>query len=175
MGAADQCAGDTDAQSGWFVTTHWSVVLTSGQADSGASQVALETLCRTYWHPLYAFVRRQGYPAQDAQDLTQGFFLHLLESVLAKLKAEAAAAGKGAVFDALSGRLMGEDGGESYAEAGRRLNLTEAAVKMVVLRLRQRYRELLRLEISRTVETPEAVDAEITHLIAALRCPVEPP
>lgn len=54
-----------------FQTTHWSVVL---QASSGDSSAALENLCRTYWYPLYAYVRRQGYDATDAQDLTQGFF-----------------------------------------------------------------------------------------------------
>lgn len=54
-----------------FQTTHWSVVL---QASSGDSTAALENLCRTYWYPLYAYVRRQGYDAIDAQDLTQGFF-----------------------------------------------------------------------------------------------------
>lgn len=54
-----------------FHTTHWSVVL---QAATGDSTVALERLCRTYWYPLYAFVRREGYDEHDAQDLTQGFF-----------------------------------------------------------------------------------------------------
>lgn len=54
-----------------FQTTHWSVVL---QAANGDSSAALESLCRAYWYPLYAFVRRQGYEAADAQDLTQGFF-----------------------------------------------------------------------------------------------------
>ena len=54
-----------------FQTTHWSVIL---EAAGGGSDVALESLCRVYWFPLYAFVRRQGYEACDAQDLTQGFF-----------------------------------------------------------------------------------------------------
>jgi DNA-directed RNA polymerase specialized sigma24 family protein len=54
-----------------FQTTHWSVVL---QAASGESSAALERLCHAYWFPLYAFVRRQGHDAHDAQDLTQGFF-----------------------------------------------------------------------------------------------------
>jgi RNA polymerase sigma-70 factor (ECF subfamily) len=54
-----------------FHTTHWSVVL---QAASGDSAAALERLCRAYWYPLYAFVRRQGHDSHDAQDLTQGFF-----------------------------------------------------------------------------------------------------
>ena len=63
----------------WFVTTHWSVVLSAREKDSPRSDVALETLCRTYWYPLYAFLRRQGRPPHDAQDLTQGFFARLLE------------------------------------------------------------------------------------------------
>ena len=61
-----------------FTTTHWSVVLTA-QGDSPAAQAALEKLCRTYWWPLYGFVRRQGYSPEQAQDLTQGFFALLLE------------------------------------------------------------------------------------------------
>src|ERR1700722_13823520 len=62
-----------------FVTTHWSVVLTAKNQDSFRSAEALETLCRTYWHPLYAYVRRRGYSPADAEDLTQEFFAWLLE------------------------------------------------------------------------------------------------
>lgn len=61
-----------------FVTTHWSVVLTA-QSESPAAQAALEKLCRTYWQPIYGFVRRQGTEAEEAKDLTQGFFALLLE------------------------------------------------------------------------------------------------
>ena len=61
-----------------FVTTHWSVVL-AAQGESAAAEEALEKLCRTYWWPLYGFVRRQGYAPEEAQDLTQGFFAMLLE------------------------------------------------------------------------------------------------
>jgi RNA polymerase sigma-70 factor (ECF subfamily) len=61
-----------------FVTTHWSVVL-AAQGESAAAEEALEKLCRTYWWPLYGFVRRQGYTPEEAQDLTQGFFAMLLE------------------------------------------------------------------------------------------------
>jgi RNA polymerase sigma factor (sigma-70 family) len=61
-----------------FTTTHWSVVLTA-QGESPAAQEALEKLCRTYWWPLYGYVRRQGYSPEEAQDLTQGFFAVLLE------------------------------------------------------------------------------------------------
>ena len=59
-----------------FATTHWSVVRAAG-GDSLARAAALEQLCRTYWYPLYAFVRRLGHPAHDAQDLTQAFFAEL--------------------------------------------------------------------------------------------------
>jgi DNA-directed RNA polymerase specialized sigma24 family protein len=62
-----------------FVTTHWSVVLSARAKDPSQSAAALETLCRTYWYPLYAYLRRQGRPAHDAQDLTQGFFARLLQ------------------------------------------------------------------------------------------------
>ena len=61
-----------------FVTTHWSVVL-AAQGESHAAREALEKLCRTYWWPLYGFVRRNGYKPEEAQDLTQGFFAMLLE------------------------------------------------------------------------------------------------
>jgi RNA polymerase sigma-70 factor (ECF subfamily) len=61
-----------------FATTHWSVVL-SAQGPSPAAEQALDKLCRTYWRPIYAFVRRQGTEPEEAKDLTQGFFALLLE------------------------------------------------------------------------------------------------
>ena len=72
----------------WFVTTHWSVVLSAQEKDSPQSAAALETLCRTYWYPLYAFARRQGRTAEDAQDLTQEFFARLLGKDYLKSVAE---------------------------------------------------------------------------------------
>jgi RNA polymerase sigma-70 factor (ECF subfamily) len=62
-----------------FPDTRWSLVLAARQRSSPESAVALETICRAYWYPLYAFVRRSGQPPHDAQDLTQGFFCRLLE------------------------------------------------------------------------------------------------
>jgi len=62
-----------------FPATHWSVVLAARGADEEDSLRALEALCRAYWYPLYAFLRRQGRSPHDAQDLTQGFFARLLE------------------------------------------------------------------------------------------------
>src|SRR5207248_3046380 len=61
-----------------FTTTHWSVVLTA-QDESPAAHEALEKLCRTYWRPIYSFVRRQGIGPTEAEDITQGFFAQLLE------------------------------------------------------------------------------------------------
>jgi RNA polymerase sigma factor (sigma-70 family) len=61
-----------------FTTTHWSVVL-EAQGDLPAAQQALEKLCRIYWRPIYSFVRRQGVGPEEAEDLTQGFFVLLLE------------------------------------------------------------------------------------------------
>jgi RNA polymerase sigma factor (sigma-70 family) len=61
-----------------FATTHWSVVL-EAQGESPAAQEALGRLCRIYWRPIYSFLRRQGISADEAQDLTQGFFALLLE------------------------------------------------------------------------------------------------
>src|ERR1700719_3922234 len=61
-----------------FATTHWSVVL-EAQGESPAAQDALEKLCRTYWRPVYSFIRRQGVGIEEAEDLTQGFFALLLE------------------------------------------------------------------------------------------------
>ncbi len=61
-----------------FATTHWSVVLNAGEAGSPVADEAIARLCKIYWYPLYAYVRRQGYNADQAQDLTQEFFARLL-------------------------------------------------------------------------------------------------
>jgi len=61
-----------------FTTTHWSVVL-EAQGESPAAKEALEKLCRTYWRPIFAFLRRQGIAPAEAEDITQGFFAELLE------------------------------------------------------------------------------------------------
>src|SRR5215831_17429362 len=71
--------GASGQQGGFaFTTTHWSVVM-EAQGRSPAADEALEKLCRTYWWPLYGFVRRSGYSPEEAQDLTQGFFALLPE------------------------------------------------------------------------------------------------
>jgi RNA polymerase sigma factor (sigma-70 family) len=80
--AHDQASGNGTAPStqngAAFPTTHWSVVL-AAKGPSPAAEEALEKLCRTYWRPIYGFVRRQGVKPEEAKDLTQGFFALLLE------------------------------------------------------------------------------------------------
>lgn len=84
MGAENEGASESvirlGAQNGAiaFDTTHWSVVL-EAQGQSPAAEEALEKLCRTYWRPVYSFIRRQGASLEEAEDLTQGFFALLLE------------------------------------------------------------------------------------------------
>ena len=68
-----------------FDTTHWSVVLSASDAVESKADAALEALCRAYWPPLYAYVRRQGHSPHDAQDLTQEFFSRLLEKKYLRL------------------------------------------------------------------------------------------
>jgi hypothetical protein len=61
-----------------FPTTRWTTVMRAAQSQATGGQSALAELCRIYWYPLYIFARR-GHSSEDTQDLTQGFFLHLLE------------------------------------------------------------------------------------------------
>src|SRR5260370_42293027 len=70
---------DLHVDAAQFTATHWSVVLAAGQGESEERTAALESLCRTYWLPLYVYVRRRGHEPADAQDLTQEFFARLLE------------------------------------------------------------------------------------------------
>lgn len=232
-----------------FDTTHWSVVLTAADADSPRAAEALAQLCRAYWYPLYAFVRRDGHDAEAARDLTQEFFARLLEKdylqraapdkgrfrsfllvalkrflvnewhkeqtlkrggdqtfialdaataeeryalepsdditpdriyeqrwahalldqVLACLRHETVANGKEAQFDLLQPFLFGETGSMPQAQIGARLGLSQSAVKSAVHRLRERYRELLRREVSRMLANSAEVEDELRHLLEVLR------
>jgi len=114
------------------------------------------------------------YRAEPADALTpekafeRQWALTLLDQVLGRLEAESAAAGKTELFNELKTLLSGEKGGSSYAEIGAKCGMSEGAIKVTVHRLRQRYRELLRLEIADTVGSPEEIDEEMLHLFAAL-------
>lgn len=242
-----ETTGTQPSHSPAFVTTHWSVVLTAGCTDTTRAHDALAKLCQAYWHPLYAYVRRRGYTPEDAQDLTQGFFAHLLarhavatvhpdkgrfrsfllaslnhflsdewdkaraqkrdagktvsfdtqsaetwlnqlpaqilspeqaferrwalsllEQVYCKLEEDHRQAGKAELFATLRMTLAGPGHAAPYAELAQQLSLSEAAVKVTVHRLRQRYRALLRETIAETVNTRDEVEDELRHLIRIL-------
>jgi len=83
------CESSSQPPGDVFATTHWTVVVAAGQRHTPESDAALEQLCRIYWFPLYAYVRRRGYAKADAEDLTQAFFSKLLEkNFLANLSHE---------------------------------------------------------------------------------------
>jgi RNA polymerase sigma factor (sigma-70 family) len=79
MAEATNTGTVTSGQGTWFTTTHWSLILNAQDTSSPLAAAALEKLCRTYWYPLYVYVRRQGEDEESAKDLTQGFFARLLE------------------------------------------------------------------------------------------------
>jgi RNA polymerase sigma-70 factor (ECF subfamily) len=81
--------GSSDTSRDIFATTHWTVVLAAGKRHTAQADRALEELCRTYWFPLYAYVRRRGLSREDAEDVTQAFFARFLaKNYLAGLSAE---------------------------------------------------------------------------------------
>lgn len=230
-----------------FVTTRWSVVVAAKGSDSAVSGAALETLCRAYWYPLYAFVRSSGHSSHDAQDLTQEFFcrlmekrwldsadqdkgrlrtflivalkhfminewrraaaqrrgggcahmqidtafgetrfaadehslapdetfdrqwaLTLLELTVNRLRSEFADAGKPDDFESLKSCLMADRGDIDYAEVAERLGTSEGAARVAVHRLRKRFRDIYKEEISQTLADSADLDAETRHLAAAL-------
>src|SRR5262245_20254925 len=79
MPLPEKPSGTAGPAAGIFPTTLWSVIERAGDSQSADAEAAMERLCRTYWYPLYCFVRRKGYSHEDASDLTQTFFALLLE------------------------------------------------------------------------------------------------
>ena len=75
---SEHSSGHSTTPGDVFATTHWTVVLAAGQRSTAQSDLALEELCKTYWFPLYAYVRRRGHTKEDAEDLTQAFFARFL-------------------------------------------------------------------------------------------------
>jgi RNA polymerase sigma factor (sigma-70 family) len=237
---------------GRFPTTRLSLVLAAGGPDRQA-QDALAALCRIYWYPLYAYVRRHGYSADEAQDLTQGFIARLLEKkilrdfqpergrfrsfllaslkhflanerasahalkrgggvspvrldlamdsgehryrmeprddltpekifekqwalalvsqVIARLREEFERTGKSVQFNRLQGCLTGDDNDRCirYRKLAQELDMTEGALKVAIHRLRHRFREALRDEISATVVHTDEIGEEIRYLMAVIR------
>ena len=228
-----------------FRTTHWTVVLDAARPGTEWTQAAFAQIYLAYWYPLYAYIRRRGHLPPDAEDITQDFFLHLIErrslegmernggkfrsfllrsldnflanqwdraraqkrgsgrpplsldaadgetryaleppaadtpeslferqwvftllaKVLEALRSECESAGKGKLFGDLRLHLQGDRQGPAYTEVAAHHGMSEGAVKIAVHRLRQRYGELLREEIARTVGGPEEVDDELRHFI----------
>jgi RNA polymerase sigma-70 factor (ECF subfamily) len=99
----------------------------------------------------------------------QQWAITLLAHIMDRLQSEFEQDGKGGQFDILKGRLVGDHDGASYDEAAAALGMNEAAARKAVARMRRRYRELLREEISQTVSQPEDVDDEIRNLFATLQ------
>ena len=236
-----------------FAPTHWTVVFLSAQTgafNKSAADDALAALCRTYWPPLYTFARRRGYGPADAQDLTQDFFIHLLETdaltkvdpkrgrfrtfllaalknflanaherrsaqkrgggfeflpldsvlaeteaavqlegesageedrqfeerwatalvarALSQLRAAMAAEGKERLYDELQVFVTGAGALPDQSETAARLGIPFATLRTHIRRLRERYRDVLRAEVARTVATPADVDDELRHLCAVL-------
>jgi RNA polymerase sigma factor (sigma-70 family) len=114
------------------------------------------------------------YQLEPMHDLTpeklfeKSWALTVLTNAMARLKTELAEAGKGQWFESLRAYLPAGRGPVSYKDVAARLGMTEAAVKVAVHRLRDRYRQAVRAEIAQTVSTPEQVDEEIRDLFAAL-------
>ena len=227
-----------------FPTTHWSCVLRAGDPTDPQGRNALERLCRDYWYPLYALVRRQGLDREEASDLVQGFLSDLIERrdlrkadpsrgrfrsflrtacahflshardhdravkrgggrspvsidlqdaegryinepahettaerlferrwamillghVLTRLEFEARQSGKADLFNQLRPTLEGDSQPQSYKQIGETLQMSEGAVKVAAHRFRNRYRQILREEVARTVADPADIEAEIADL-----------
>lgn len=242
-------APDSARANAVFATTRWSVVVSAGHQSSPDAESALETLCRTYWYPLYAFARRRGCSPEDAADLTQEFFsrllqkeylqaadqekgrfrsflltmfkrflskerdrahaqkrgggraklsidvaageqrygyepvdewtpealferrwaLTLLEQVIERLRADYEAKGKGRLFELCKPFLTGAGAGPPQEDIARELDMNETALRVAVHRLRERYRDMLRHEVSQTIAEPDAVEDELNLLRSALR------
>jgi RNA polymerase sigma factor (sigma-70 family) len=236
------------AQPRAFPPTRWSLVFAARQHCSPASAEALETVCRAYWYPLYAYVRRCGHSPHDAQDITQEFFrqllekrwldqadrekgrlrtflitvlkyfmarewrrqsaqkrgggkatipmdtefaesryaanpgnstepdevfdrqwaLTLLELTMERLHSEFIAARRADDFAVLKDFLAVSHGSIDYRSAAARLNISEGNARVSVHRLRKRFRELYREEISQTLPADADLESELRHLANAL-------
>ena len=115
------------------------------------------------------YSQEPGHDATPEKIYERNWVSVLLERVLMSLRAEQEEAGKDRHFEELKIFLSGEKSPESYAEIAARLDMSEAAVKVAVHRLRQRYRELLRAEIANTVANPGEVEDELRYLLSVLR------
>jgi RNA polymerase sigma-70 factor (ECF subfamily) len=231
-----------------FQSTLWSQVRVAGRSDAPNARQALEALCRVYWNPIYAFLRRYGHDHHAAKDVTQGFFVYLLEEgllqkanpergrfrsyllgalkffvsnqqareralkrgggvIMVSVDAEAADAqqfsepsttmtperlfdrkwalavlgeamerlaaeyrrvGMAEEFAVLQPHLTGDAEG-NLPDLGRRLGKSDGATRVLVFRLRNRFRRLIRAVLADTVGDLDQVETELRHLGEALR------
>ncbi len=248
MNALQQASSTESKREAVFQSTLWSQVRIAGRGDELGSRQALEALCRIYWPAIYAFLRRSGCEREHAKDLTQGFFIHVLENnllrkanpkrgrfrsfllgslryfvsneeakaralkrggevrwvpldvepehgyqahdlasnhtperlfdrkwalsvlgeAMARLTAEYRRAGLAEEFALLRPHLTG-DAEESLAGLAVRLDKTPGAARVLVFRLRNRFRRLIRAVIADTVPDLDQVESELRHLEEALR------
>ncbi|HXJ61813.1 MAG TPA: sigma-70 family RNA polymerase sigma factor [Verrucomicrobiae bacterium] len=113
------------------------------------------------------YLREPTHDATPEKLFEQSWALTLIASVLKQLRKDYADAGKGHIFEAIHSYLE-EDGAQTYAEMAATLNMTEGAVKMAVLRLRENFRHRLRSEIAQTVGSAGEIDEELRHLFTCL-------
>lgn len=244
MGLSTVYRGAKSGGAAAFGTTHWSIVLAAGQDDQEKAHRALERLCGDYWYPLYVFARRRGYGTAESEDLTQEFFVRLLqngplvkvspergrfrsfllasfkhllaneyhrqhtqkrgglahfvpldgaaryrhepvdsrtpewhferrwaltvlERAVERVRNEYTDAGKADLFDSLKD-FLSDTIARPHAEIASKYGISVGAVGVTIHRLRKRYVEFVREEISHTVGTLEEVEDEIRHLITVL-------
>lgn len=231
-----------------FPTTHWTLVQAVQGGNPAAASRAMEELCKGYWYPIYAFLRRSGHAAHDAEDLTQAFFQRLitedailtarrdagklrsyllavlkrllsdhvrhhmaqkrgggrthisfdemeaeeryarepqdtrdpewifthawahelLAGVREKLRQAFSATGRADVFNLLLPFLMWDNDPPSHKEIAQSLGSSEAATRILIHRLRVKFRDLLKDEVARTVLTPQEIPAELAWLQSVL-------
>ncbi len=235
-------------QDGAFPHTHWTLIqkVQTGDVESAAAAVA--ELCRTYWYPIYAYLRRSGWAVEDAEDLTQSFFKHLIEEeslrnvnpesgrlrsfllgvlkrmlsnhlrhqraekrggsqrpvsfdemaaeeryaaepadvrdpetiyarawaaellgeVREKLRESMSAGGRDGQFEAMVPYLLWDEDPPSYRDLGSRIQCSESAARILIFRLRTKFRDLLREEVAQTVMSPAELSGEMAWLKSIL-------
>ena len=129
-----------------------------GQPAISCDQLEMET----------RFLAEAVDPSTPENAFEKRWAVTVLEQVLKRLREEFIAGGKAERFERLKVLLWGEKGSPPYSEVAAELGLSEGALKVVVHRMRKRYRELLRVEVAHTVERPEEVDDELRHLVAVI-------
>ena len=232
-----------------FPETRWTWVVEAGRnGDAPGGREAMEALCQVYWRPVYAYLRRDGHSSHDAEDFTQGFFVHLLESpffrnaspeegrlrtyllgalknyVASNLRKGRAAkrggghtplpldfteaetwltadafhgdpsalfdrqwaldlleavydrlekhyreTGRALLFAAVKNRLLGAEDGRSGAEIAKELGMEYGAFKVAFHRMRKRFRNTLREEVTKTLESDGSVEEELRYLSSVFR------